>query len=138
MVGGFLQIAICHTGLTLLTDDIANFRAELANFLWEFDDVIDADVFHTEKFTELQTILCNAAQKIQDILIRMGLEDPTKYESQNKASQVPLTVIPNLPPASTLPRIKLPPPSVPLPPVPAPRRAVVAEKLSPLIETWSQ
>ena len=57
-------------------DEIANFRTELNDALWEFDDYTVADDFDAEKFAELQQLSRKAAPKIYDILMRMKLEHP--------------------------------------------------------------
>ncbi len=57
-------------------DEIAAFRTELNDALWEFDDYVEADDFDAEKFAELQALSRKAAPKIHDMLMRMKLEHP--------------------------------------------------------------
>ncbi|KAK7420857.1 hypothetical protein QQZ08_010186 [Neonectria magnoliae] len=64
-------------------DDIGNFRSELTDLLWEFDDYIEPDDFEAEKFAELQALSRKAAPKIYDILMRMKLEVPADYDTRS-------------------------------------------------------
>ncbi|KAI0972666.1 hypothetical protein F4678DRAFT_47704 [Xylaria arbuscula] len=52
-------------------DEIAQFRSELEELLWDFDDFIEVEEFDADKFTGLQKTSRNAALKILDILRRM-------------------------------------------------------------------
>lgn len=56
--------------------------------LWEFDDYIEVDDFDAAKFTELQMQSRTAAPKIYDILLKMKLEAPAQFNSQNFMSQL--------------------------------------------------
>ncbi|KAF2969533.1 hypothetical protein GQX73_g4060 [Xylaria multiplex] len=58
-------------------DDIAQFRSELEELLWDFDDYIEVDEFDADRFSGLQKSSRNAALKILDILKRMKLVAPT-------------------------------------------------------------
>ncbi|KAI3322152.1 hypothetical protein HD806DRAFT_139301 [Xylariaceae sp. AK1471] len=57
-------------------DDIAQFRSELEDLLWDFDDFVEVDEFDADKFDELQKASRKAAPKILDILKRMRLVAP--------------------------------------------------------------
>ncbi|UKZ73840.1 hypothetical protein TrVFT333_001493 [Trichoderma virens FT-333] len=57
---------------------IAQFRVQLTDMLWEFDDYIEVDDFDADKFTELQMMSRTAAPKIYDILLKMKLEAPAQ------------------------------------------------------------
>ena len=64
-------------------DEIAAFRTELNELLWEFDDYIELDDFEAEKFSELQALSRKAAPKIYDILMRLKLEVPIDHDSRS-------------------------------------------------------
>lgn len=64
-------------------DDIAAFRTELNELLWEFDDYIELDDFEAEKFSELQAVSRKAAPKVYDILMRLKLEVPIDHDSRS-------------------------------------------------------
>jgi len=64
-----------RSGLTK-PDEIAQFRTELHDLLWEFDDYVEADEFDADKFSELQALSRKAAPRILDVLMRMKLEAP--------------------------------------------------------------
>ncbi|KAF4470758.1 hypothetical protein FALBO_2330, partial [Fusarium albosuccineum] len=64
-------------------DDIANYRSELTDLLWEFDDYIEVDDFEPEKFAELQGLSRKAAPRIYDILMRMKLEVPADHDTRS-------------------------------------------------------
>ncbi|KAF7562489.1 hypothetical protein G7046_g1630 [Stylonectria norvegica] len=87
-------------------DEIADFRSELTDLLWEFDDYIEVDDFEADKFAELQAVSRKAAPKIYDILMRMKLEVP----DDNDARSVVMMRMsaPSSPPP-------MPPPPVPFP-----------------------
>ncbi|EJT77809.1 hypothetical protein GGTG_02914 [Gaeumannomyces tritici R3-111a-1] len=55
-------------------DDIAAYRTQLNDLLWEFDDYVELQDFDEAKFAELQALSRGYAPKIVDILIRMKLE----------------------------------------------------------------
>ncbi|KAF5017973.1 hypothetical protein F66182_10067 [Fusarium sp. NRRL 66182] len=63
-------------------DDIASFRSELNELLWEFEDYIELDDFDPEKFSELQALSRKAAPKMYDILMRMKLEAPVDHDGR--------------------------------------------------------
>ncbi|KXJ95405.1 hypothetical protein Micbo1qcDRAFT_157326 [Microdochium bolleyi] len=58
------------------SDDISQFRYELENLLWDFDDYIETDSFEAGKFEELQAASRNAAPRILHILKKMRLSVP--------------------------------------------------------------
>ncbi|KAF4457013.1 hypothetical protein F53441_1028 [Fusarium austroafricanum] len=64
-------------------DEIAAFRTELNELLWEFDDYIELDDFEPEKFAELQALSRKAAPKVYDILMRLKLEAPYDHDSRS-------------------------------------------------------
>ncbi|KAJ4139080.1 hypothetical protein NW765_002977 [Fusarium oxysporum] len=64
-------------------DEIAAFRTELNELLWEFDDYIELDDFEPEKFAELQALSRKAAPKVYDILMRLKLEVPYDHDSRS-------------------------------------------------------
>ncbi|KAI0386043.1 hypothetical protein F5Y04DRAFT_268710 [Hypomontagnella monticulosa] len=57
-------------------DEIAQYRSELEDLLWDFDDYVEPDDFDSSKFEELQKASRKAAPKIVDILKRMKLVAP--------------------------------------------------------------
>ncbi|KKA28925.1 hypothetical protein TD95_002485 [Thielaviopsis punctulata] len=57
-------------------DEIAAFRTELNDLLWEFDDYLDPADFDPTKYTQLQQASRKAAPRIHDILVRMRLDPP--------------------------------------------------------------
>ncbi|KAK6853431.1 hypothetical protein PG995_010243 [Apiospora arundinis] len=57
-------------------DEIAQYRAELEDLLWDFDDYVEADEFDADKFDELQKTSRKAAPRLMDILKRMKLVEP--------------------------------------------------------------
>ncbi|KAL7789060.1 hypothetical protein V8C37DRAFT_418182 [Trichoderma ceciliae] len=93
-------------------DDIAQFRLQLTDLLWEFDDYIEVDDFDAEKFTELQTLSRAAAPKIYDILLKMKLESPAQFSSQHFMSQLSPPSSPHPTPTMLLPQMPQPPPSI--------------------------
>ncbi|KAL5615378.1 uncharacterized protein BROUX77_001215 [Berkeleyomyces rouxiae] len=56
------------------SDEIATFRAQLNDLLWEFDSYIDLDGFDVSKYTELQQASRKAAPRINEIIMRMRIE----------------------------------------------------------------
>ncbi|KAF4963662.1 hypothetical protein FZEAL_10924, partial [Fusarium zealandicum] len=64
-------------------DDIATYRSELTDLLWEFDDFIELDDFDPEKFAELQGLSRKAAPRIYDILMRMRIEVPADHDTRS-------------------------------------------------------
>ncbi|KAI1079199.1 hypothetical protein F5B20DRAFT_545378 [Whalleya microplaca] len=57
-------------------DEIAQYRSELEDLLWDFDDYVEVDDFDSNKFEELQKASRKAAPRIMDILKRMKLVPP--------------------------------------------------------------
>ncbi|KAK7748448.1 hypothetical protein SLS62_008604 [Diatrype stigma] len=57
-------------------DELAQYRSELEDLLWDFDDYIEVDEFDAEKFDQLQKASRRAAPKVLDILKRMKLVTP--------------------------------------------------------------
>jgi hypothetical protein len=81
-------------------DDIAQYRSELNELLWEFDDFIEVDEFDAEKFTGLQGMSRKNAPKICDILMRMKLEPAPRDDPVSPRmteSPQPLSVVPAIP-----------------------------------------
>ncbi|CAJ0549329.1 Ff.00g029420.m01.CDS01 [Fusarium sp. VM40] len=64
-------------------DEIAAFRTELNELLWEFEDYIELDDFEADKFAELQALSRKAAPKIYDILMRLKLEVPIDHDNRS-------------------------------------------------------
>ncbi|RFU77847.1 hypothetical protein TARUN_4380 [Trichoderma arundinaceum] len=93
-------------------DEIAQYRLQLTDLLWEFDDYIEADDFDAAKFTELQMLSRAAAPKIYDILLKMKLETPAQFNSQNFMSQLSPPSSPHPMPSMLLPQMPPPPPSI--------------------------
>ena len=50
--------------MVLSTDNIARYRGELEDLLWDFDDFLTADDFDVAKFDELQRASRNAAPAV--------------------------------------------------------------------------
>lgn len=79
-------------------DEIAQYRSELEDLLWDFDEFVEADDFDSSKFDELQKASRKAAPKVVDILKRMKLvaPDPTtsvRSSSSRTASSAPDHII---------------------------------------------
>jgi hypothetical protein len=64
-------------GLTCPTDEIADFRTDLNDLLWDFDTFIEVDDFEADEFAKLQALARKAAKAIYEILMRMKLEHPS-------------------------------------------------------------
>lgn len=60
----------------LLSDELAQYRSQLEDLLWDFDDFIEVPAFDASKFEELQKTSRRAAPKIVDILKRLKLSAP--------------------------------------------------------------
>ncbi|KAI1813391.1 hypothetical protein GGS20DRAFT_586560 [Poronia punctata] len=58
-------------------DEISEFRSELVDLVWDFDDYIEVAEFDAGKFEELQKASRRAAPRILDIIKRMKLVPPT-------------------------------------------------------------
>lgn len=72
-------------------DEIAEYRTQLNDLLWEFDDFVDdTEAFDAEKFAELQAMSRKAAPKIYDILMRMKLETP--YDDLSPVGSLPYSI----------------------------------------------
>ncbi|KAI1853256.1 hypothetical protein JX266_001962 [Neoarthrinium moseri] len=69
------------------SDEIAQFRSELDDLLWDFDDFVEVDEFDLEKFEELQKASRKVAPKIMDILKRMKLVAPAPAPAPVAASE---------------------------------------------------
>lgn len=82
-------------------DEIAKYRSELTDLLWEFDDYLEPDCFDTDKFAELQTASRKAAPKIYDILMRMKLDISFRDDLSSRGSiaQLPTPTSPPTIPA---------------------------------------
>ncbi|VUC25346.1 unnamed protein product [Clonostachys rosea] len=95
-------------------DQIANFRSELTDLLWEFEDYIEVDEFDASKFSELQAMSRKAAPKIYDILMRLKLEVPFRDDISSRGSFAQMSLsTPTSPPVAPI--------AVSIP-VPVPRR----------------
>lgn len=57
-------------------DELAQYRSELEDLLWDFDDYVELDEFDADKFEQLQKASRKVAPKIMDILKRMKLVAP--------------------------------------------------------------
>ncbi|XXG94269.1 hypothetical protein Hte_000523 [Hypoxylon texense] len=68
-------------------DEIAQYRSELEDLLWDFDDYVEADEFDAAKFDELQKASRKAAPKIVDILKRMKLTAPAPTSARSSSSR---------------------------------------------------
>ncbi|KAK8051229.1 hypothetical protein PG993_002614 [Apiospora rasikravindrae] len=66
-------------------DEIAQYRAELEDMLWDFDDFVEADEFDADKFDELQKSSRKAAPRLMDILKRMKLVEQETPSLQSPA-----------------------------------------------------
>ncbi|KAI5866771.1 hypothetical protein GGS23DRAFT_593507 [Durotheca rogersii] len=64
-------------------DEIAQYRSELENLLWDFDEYVEPGEFDPAKFEELQKASRWAAPKIVDILKRMKLVAPAPTSAQS-------------------------------------------------------
>ncbi|KAI1761093.1 hypothetical protein GGR53DRAFT_525404 [Hypoxylon sp. FL1150] len=73
-------------------DEIAQYRSELEDLLWDFDDYIEADEFDAAKFDELQKASRKAAPKIVDILKRMKLTAPAPPSARSSSSRTASSV----------------------------------------------
>ncbi|KAI2469885.1 hypothetical protein F4781DRAFT_203562 [Annulohypoxylon bovei var. microspora] len=71
-------------------DEIAQYRSELEDLLWDFDDYVEPDEFDAVKFEELQKASRKAAPKIVDILKRMKLvaPAPTSARSSSRGASI--------------------------------------------------
>lgn len=125
-------------------DEIAQYRNELNDCLWDFDDFIEPDEFDPEEFTKLQKLSRKAAPRVYDIIMRMKLEPakddrPAPSTSSESARSSPAKSRPvalatsvrgrsplaHTPPPGPAPRRSLPPTPVesepaefPVPPMP--------------------
>ncbi|RYO77950.1 hypothetical protein DL766_006204 [Monosporascus sp. MC13-8B] len=57
-------------------DELAQYRSELEDLLWDFDDYVEVDEFDADKFDQLQKTSRKVAPKVLDILKRMKLVHP--------------------------------------------------------------
>lgn len=62
--------------ITSFADEITEYRKQLTELLWDFEDFIEPDTFEAEKFQELQALTREAAPKVYNILITMKVEVP--------------------------------------------------------------
>jgi hypothetical protein len=72
--------------LTGPVDEIAHYRSDLTDILWEFDDYVEPDGFDADKFTELQALSRKAAPRICDLLRRAKLEAPVSDAASSRGS----------------------------------------------------
>lgn len=80
------QSKAVHTECQIFPDEIAQYRAELEDLLWDFDDYVEADEFAADKFDELQRTSRKAAPRLMDILKRMKLVEPATSSLQSPTS----------------------------------------------------
>ncbi|KAL7806524.1 hypothetical protein V8C44DRAFT_198832 [Trichoderma aethiopicum] len=90
---------------------IAQYRVQLTELLWEFDDYIEVDDFDADKFTELQMMSRTAAPKIYDILLKMKLEPPAHFNQEHFMSQLSPPSSPHPTPPMLMPPVLTAPPS---------------------------
>ncbi|RYP53896.1 hypothetical protein DL768_001208 [Monosporascus sp. mg162] len=57
-------------------DELAQYRSELTELLWDFDDYVEVDEFDADKFDQLQKTSRKVAPKVLDILKRMKFVHP--------------------------------------------------------------
>ncbi|KAB5536004.1 hypothetical protein GE09DRAFT_971710 [Coniochaeta sp. 2T2.1] len=57
-------------------DEIADFRTELNDLLWDFDSFVEVDDFDASEYSKLRALSSRAAKRIYEILMRMKLEPP--------------------------------------------------------------
>lgn len=76
-------------------DEIAQYRSELEDLLWDFDDYVEPDEFDAGKFEELQKASRKAAPKIVDILKRMKLVAPAPASTSARSSSRGASVVPD-------------------------------------------
>ncbi|KAL3953446.1 hypothetical protein ACCO45_011402 [Purpureocillium lilacinum] len=69
-------------------DALSNYRTELTDLLWEFDDYVEAENFDADKYTELQGVSRKVAPRVYDILMRMKLEVPAQGTANLFMSQL--------------------------------------------------
>ncbi|GKT48565.1 uncharacterized protein ColSpa_08746 [Colletotrichum spaethianum] len=55
-------------------DEIAEYRSQMTDMLWDFDDVVEEDAFEKEKYVELRELCKKAGLRTGEILKRMKLE----------------------------------------------------------------
>ncbi|KAK8079780.1 hypothetical protein PG997_007598 [Apiospora hydei] len=76
---------LCILNARTLPDEIAQYRAELEDLLWDFDDFLEADEFDADKFDDLQKTSRKAAPRLMDILKRMKLVEQEAPSLQSPA-----------------------------------------------------
>ncbi|RYP91829.1 hypothetical protein DL770_002085 [Monosporascus sp. CRB-9-2] len=69
-------------------DELAQYRSELEDLLWDFDDYVEVDEFDTDKFDQLQKTSRKVAPKVLDILKRMKLVHPPPSAQPSRALPV--------------------------------------------------
>ncbi|KAF4773454.1 SH3 domain-containing protein [Colletotrichum scovillei] len=74
-------------------NEIADYRSQMTDMIWDFEDVIDADTYEKEKYVELRELCKRAGLRTGEILKRMRLE-PAPRE------QPPIPIIATSPPAT--------------------------------------
>lgn len=72
-------------------NELGQFRVELEDMLWDFDDYTEVDEFSAQRFEELQKASRKAAPKIVDILKRMKLVAPLQPKSTPDEETSPRT-----------------------------------------------
>ncbi|OLN95661.1 hypothetical protein CCHL11_04904 [Colletotrichum chlorophyti] len=76
-------------------NDIAEYRSQLTDKLWDFDDYIEADTFEKDTYVELREMCKKSGLRIGEILKRMKLE-----AAQREPAATPIMAA--LPPAVTV------------------------------------
>ncbi|SPN99624.1 uncharacterized protein DNG_02476 [Cephalotrichum gorgonifer] len=84
-------------------DEIAQYRSELNDFLWEFDDYIEVDEFDPDEFTKLQKLSRKAAPRVYDIIMRMKLEPAPRDATPLSPTLSAAAPVPPAPPAQPSP-----------------------------------
>ncbi|KAK7956951.1 uncharacterized protein PG986_006173 [Apiospora aurea] len=77
--------SLCILNARTLPDEIAQYRAEIEDLLWDFDDFLEADEFDADKFDDLQKTSRKAAPRLMDILKRMKLVEQETPSLQSPA-----------------------------------------------------
>lgn len=74
-------------------EEIAQYRSELEDLLWDFDDFVEVEGFDEEKFEELQKASRRAAPKVVDMLKRIKLVGAAPLPSLSTPSSERASVI---------------------------------------------
>ncbi|TDZ37716.1 hypothetical protein C8035_v007677 [Colletotrichum spinosum] len=79
-------------------NEIADFRLELTDMLWDFDEYTEADTFDKEKYAELRELCKKAGLRMGEVLKRMKLDAAPKEDTAVPA----MTTAPPTPHSHTL------------------------------------